>query len=126
MKKLNVIANIFFVLSLILMLLVILQNLNLIHIMPTTTLEESEKFLHYGLIANCIAYISLLISIIMYFINFEVHKTKSNCKSVNTNKLLRILKLLFRVLLIIFTLIIVFVSLLFTFLALIEIPDIPA
>lgn len=128
MKKLYVIANIFFVLSLILMLLVILQNLNLIHIMPITRLEELERFLHYGLIANCIAYISLLISIIMRVINFKINKTrnKNNCKSANTNKRLRILKLLFKILLIIFTFIIVGISLLFTFLALIEIPDIPA
>lgn len=128
MKKLHVIANIFFVLSLILMLLVILQNLNLIHIMPITRLEELERFLHYGLIANCIAYISLLISIIMRVINFKINKTrnKNNCKSANTNKRLRILKLLFKILLIIFTFIIVGISLLFTFLALIEIPDIPA
>lgn len=127
-QSLHVIANIFFVLSLILMLLVILQNLNLIHIMPTTRLEELEKFLHYGLIANCIAYISLLISIIMRVINFKVNKTrnKNNCKSANTNKRLRILKLLFKIFLFIFTFIIVGISLLFTFLALIEIPDIPA
>ena len=50
MKKLKFIANIFFLLSLILMLLVILQQLNIIHFLPTTvdpykrtTIEEINK-----------------------------------------------------------------------------------
>ncbi|MFZ7034461.1 hypothetical protein [Bulleidia extructa] len=123
MKKLNIIANIFFVLSFILMLLVILQNLNIIHIMPTTTLKESERFVHYGLITNCIAYICLLISIMMKVLIFKANKTrnKNNCNVVKTNKMLTILF----VVIIISTLLIVAISLLFTFFALIEVPDIP-
>lgn len=124
MKKLNFIANIFFVLSLILMLLVILHNFNIIHIMPTTTIEELEKFVHYGLITNCIAYIFLSISITIYVIISKVNKTKNenNCNVVKINKML---KILFVVFIIISTLIILSVSLLFTFIALIEIPYIP-
>ena len=122
MKKLNIIANIFFVLSFILMLLVILQNLNIIHMMPTTTLKESERFVHYGLITNCIAYICLLISIMMKVLIFKAKtRNKNNCNVVKTNKMLTILF----VVIIISTLLIVAISLLFTFFALIEVPDIP-
>lgn len=70
MKKLNFFANNFFVVSLMLMLFVILQNLNIIHIIPTTTLEELERFSHCGLIINCIAYIFLSLSIMIRAIIF--------------------------------------------------------
>lgn len=124
MKKLNFFTNIFFVVSLMLMLFVILQNLNMIHIIPTTTLEELERFSHYGLITNCIAYIFLSLSIMIRAIIFKLNKTRTKeyCNVIDIKK---ILKILFVITIIISTMIIVAISLLFTFFALIEIPDIP-
>ena len=124
MKKLNFFTNIFFVVSLMLMLFVILQNLNMMHIIPTTTLEELERFSHYGLITNCIAYIFLSISIMIRVIIIKSNKIRPKhlCNVIDIKK---ILKILFVITIIISTMIIVAISLLFTFLALIEIPDIP-
>ena len=93
-----------------LMLFVILQNLNMIHIIPTTTLEELERFSHYGLITNCIAYIFLSI------------RPKHLCNVIDIKK---IPKILFVITIIISIIILLVISLLFTFFALIEIPDIP-
>ena len=59
MKKLKFIANIFFLLSLTLMLLVILQQLNIIHFLPTTippykpsTHEAINKAVKYTILIN--------------------------------------------------------------------------
>lgn len=125
MKKLNFWANIFFVVSLMLMLFIILQNLNMIHIIPTTTLEELERFSHYGLITNCIAYIFLSVSITIRVMIIKSNKIrpKHSCNMIDIKKILKIL-MVFTI--IISTMIIVAISLLFTFLALIEIPDIPS
>jgi len=72
MKKLKFIANIFFLLSLILMLLVILQQLNIIHFLPTTippykptTPEAINNAVKYRLLLNSIHRIHFFI----YFYN---------------------------------------------------------
>lgn len=124
MKKLNFFTNIFFVVSLMLMLFVILQNLNMIHIIPTTTLEELERFSHYGLITNCIAYIFLSISIMIRVIIIKSNKIRPKhlCNVIDIKK---IPKILFVITIIISIIILLVISLLFTFFALIEIPDIP-
>ncbi len=79
MKKLKFIANIFFLLSLTLMLLVILQQLNIIHFLPTTippykpsTHEAINKAVKYTILINSIGYIFLFISITLHIINLII------------------------------------------------------
>lgn len=133
MKKLGFIANIFFLFSLIIMILVILQQIGIIHFLPTTidpykptTLEERDMADQYTLLINSIGYIFLLISITMHIVNLKLNKTKNKiCTIENTNTPLRLIKLLFYIFIIIFTLVTVVISLLITLLSLIEIPYIP-
>ena len=130
MKKLKFIANIFFLLSLIIMILVILQQLNIIHFLPTTvdpykpsTHEAINKSDQYTILINSIGYIFLFVSIIMHILNLIItlksKKTKNEIStSKNKNILLLIIKILLFICIIIFTLVVFGISLLITLLAL--------
>ena len=127
MKKLKIIANIFFLLSLIIMILVILQQLNIIHFLPTTipsykptTPEAINKAVKYRLLLNSIGYIFLLISIIIHIINLIITlKSKNKISSPkNKNILLILIKISLFICIIIFTFFIVWISLFITLLAL--------
>ena len=130
MKKLKFIANIFFLLSLTLMLLVILQQLNIIHFLPTTippykpsTHEAINKAVKYTILINSIGYIFLFISITLHILNLIItlksKKTKNEIStSKNKNILLLIIKILLFICIIIFTLVVFGISLLITLLAL--------
>lgn len=130
MKKLKFIANIFFLLSLILMLLVILQQLNIIHFLPTTvdpykrtTIEEINKSDQYTILINSIGYIFLFISITLHIINLIII-LKSNLTQnkisppKKKNILLILIKILLFVCIIIFTFFVVWLSLFITLLSL--------
>ena len=130
MKKLKFIANIFFLLSLTLMLLVILQQLNIIHFLPTTippykpsTHEAINKAVKYTILINSIGYIFLFISITLHIINLIII-LKSNLTQnkisppKKKNILLLIIKILLFICIIIFTLVVFGISLLITLLAL--------
>lgn len=130
MKKLKFIANIFFLLSLTLMLLVILQQLNIIHFLPTTvdpykrtTIEEINKSDQYTILINSIGYIFLFISITLHIINLIII-LKSNLTQnkisppKKKNILLILIKILLFVCIIIFTFFVVWLSLFITLLSL--------
>lgn len=127
MKKLKFIANIFFLISLILMLLVILQQLNIIHFLPTTvdpykptTPEAINNAVKYRLLLNSIGYIFLLISIIIHIINLIITlKSKNKISSPNSKNILLILiKIFLFICIIIFTFFVVWLSLFITLLGL--------
>ena len=106
MKKLKFIANIFFLLSLILMLLVILQQLNIIHFLPTTippykpsTHESINKAVKYTILKS----------------NLTQNKISPPKKK---NILLILIKILLFVCIIIFTFFVVWLSLFITLLSL--------
>lgn len=130
MKKLKFIANIFFLLSLTLMLLVILQQLNIIHFLPTTippykpsTHEAINKAVKYTILINSIGYIFLFISITLHIINLIII-LKSNLTQnkisppKKKNILLILIKILLFVCIIIFTFFVVRLSLFITLLSL--------
>ena len=130
MKKLKFIANIFFLLSLTLMLLVILQQLNIIHFLPTTippykpsTHEAINKAVKYTILINSIGYIFLFISITLHIINLIII-LKSNITQnkisppKKKNILLILIKILLFVCIIIFTFFVVRLSLFITLLSL--------
>ena len=130
MKKLKFIANIFFLLSLTLMLLVILQQLNIIHFLPTTihpykpsTHEAINKAVKYTILINSIGYIFLFISITLHIINLIII-LKSNLTQnkisppKKKNILLILIKILLFVCIIIFTFFVVWLSLFITLLSL--------
>jgi len=130
MKKLKFIANIFFLLSLIIMILVMLQQLNIIHFLPTTvnpykpsTPEAINKSVKYTILINSIGYIFLFISIIIHIINLII-TLKSNLtqnkisQPKKKNILLILIKILLFVCIIIFTFFVVWISLFITLLAL--------
>ena len=130
MKKLKFIANIFFLISLILMLLVILQQLNIIHFLPTTvdpykpsTHEAINKAVKYTILINSIGYIFLFISITLHIINLIII-LKSNLTQnkisppKKKNILLILIKILLFVCIIIFTFFVVWLSLFITLLSL--------
>ena len=130
MKKLKFIANIFFLLSLTLMLSVILQQLNIIHFLPATippykptTPEAINNAVKYRLLLNSIGYIFLLSSIIIHIINLII-TLKSNLTQnkishpKKKNILLILIKILLFVCIIIFTFFVVWISLFITLLAL--------
>ena len=130
MKKLKFIANIFFLLSLIIMILVILQQLNIIHFLPTTvdpykpsTHEAINKSDQYTILINSIGYIFLFVSIIMHIINLIITlKSKKIQNEISTSKnkniLLLVIKILLFICIILFTLFVLGISLLITLLAL--------
>ena len=127
MKKLKFIANIFFLISLILMLLVILQQLNIIRFLPTTvdpykptTQEAINNAVKYRLLLNSIGYIFLLISIIIHIINLIITlKSKNKISSPNSKNILLILiKIFLFICIIIFTFFVVWLSLFITLLGL--------
>ena len=130
MKKLKFIANIFFLLSLIIMILVILQQLNIIHFLPTTVdpykpsiHEAINKSDQYTILINSIGYIFLFISITLHILNLIITlKSKKTKKEISTSKnkniLLLIIKILLFICIIIFTLVVFGISLLITLLAL--------
>ena len=92
MKKLKFIANIFFLLSLTLMLLDILQQLNIIHFLPTTippykpsTHEAINKAVKYTILINSIGYIFLFISITLHILNLIITlKSKKTKNEIST------------------------------------------
>ena len=120
MKKLKIISNIFWIMSLIIMELVILQQYKIINFLPTSpnayheitpeTLYQSDYF---TCLINCIGYVFLGLSIAIKFFIFM----KSQNTSIKDNWI-KILILLFNILLIIQTIFILYISLLITFFSL--------
>ena len=120
MKKLKIISNIFWIMSLIIMELVILQQYKIINFLPTSpnfyheitseTLYQSDYF---TCLINSIGYVFLGLSIAIKFFVFM----KSQNTSIKDNWI-KILILLFNILLIIQTIFILYISLLITFFSL--------
>ena len=120
MKKLKIISNIFWIMSLIIMELVILQQYKIINFLPTSpnvyheitpeTLYQSDYF---TCLINSIGYVFLGLSIAIKFFVYM----KSQNTSIKDNWI-KILILLFNILLIIQTIFILYISLLITFFSL--------
>lgn len=123
MKKLKIISNIFWMMSLIIMELVILQQYKIINFLPTSTnfyheitFETLNQSIYYKCLINSIGYVFLVLSIAIKFFIFTENKN-TYILSIKANWI-KILILLFNILLIILTIAILFISLLITFFAL--------
>jgi len=123
MKKLKIISNVFWMLSLIIMQLVILQQYKIINFLPTSinfyheiTLETLNQSIYYRCLINSIGYVLLVLSIAIKFFIFTENKN-TYILSIKANWI-KILILLFNILLIILTIVILSISLIITFFSL--------
>lgn len=123
MKKLKIISNVFWMLSLIIMQLVILQQYKIINFLPTSinfyheiTLETLNQSIYYRCLINSIGYVLLVLSIAIKFFIFTENKN-TYILSIKANWI-KILILLFNILLIILTNVILSISLIITFFSL--------
>ena len=124
MKKLKIISNIFWMMSLIIMELVILQKFEIIRFLPKpVTLEEIYTADDYIRLINIIGYIFLLLSISIKFFLF-MQSQDTRILSINS-KYLKMCILLFKILLVILTLIVLTISLLITLITLIDFSHTP-
>lgn len=123
MKKLKIVSNVFWMMSLIIMELVILQQYKIINFLPTSpnfyheitseTLDQSDYF---TCLINSIGYVFLGLSISINFFIFTENKN-TYILSIKANWI-KILILLFNILLIILTIVILSISLIITFFSL--------
>ena len=81
MKKLKIISNIFWMMSLIIMELVILQQYKIINFLPTSTnfyheitFETLNQSIYYKCLINSIGYVFLVLSIAIKFFIFTENK----------------------------------------------------
>ena len=123
MKKLKIISNIFWMISLIIMELVILQKFHIIPFFVPVTLEEIPTEFYYTRLINGIGYIFLLLSVSIKFFLF-MQSQDTRILSINS-KYLKMCILLFKILLVILTLIVLTISLLITLITLIDFSHTP-